>query len=107
MGEPVKIKDLAEKMISLTGLKPYEDIQIEFTGLRPGEKLFEELLVDHEEGDHCRTENRKIFVEKQKDVEASELEFEDLSGVLESLGNNEVKDYVSKIITTYNRNGDV
>jgi FlaA1/EpsC-like NDP-sugar epimerase len=61
MGEPVKIKDLAEKMISLTGLKPYEDIKIEFTGLRPGEKLFEELLVDHNH-EILKNEPRFVFI---------------------------------------------
>lgn len=48
MGESVKIVHLAEKMIQLSGFKPYEDINIEFTGLRPGEKIYEELLNDKE-----------------------------------------------------------
>lgn len=60
MGKPVKILDLAENLIKLSGLIPYKDIQIQFTGLRPGEKLYEELLMD-EEGVR-KTGNRKIFV---------------------------------------------
>src|SRR6202000_2558994 len=49
MRQPVKILDLAEQMIRLAGLKPYQDIQIEFTGLRPGEKMFEELFAPLED----------------------------------------------------------
>ena len=48
MGEPIKIYDLAVKMIYLCGLKPFDDIDIKITGLRPGEKLYEELLADEE-----------------------------------------------------------
>ncbi len=60
MGQPVKILDLAEKMIKLSGLTPYEDIDIKITGLRPGEKLYEELLLA-EEGIR-ETVHNKIFV---------------------------------------------
>jgi FlaA1/EpsC-like NDP-sugar epimerase len=60
MGEPVRILDLAEELIRLSGLEPYEDIDITFTGLRPGEKLFEELLID---GEGVKpTEHQKILV---------------------------------------------
>lgn len=62
MGEPVKIVDMAEKLIRLSGYIPYQDIKIEFTGLRPGEKLFEELLMD-EEG-LGETKNKRIFIGK-------------------------------------------
>jgi FlaA1/EpsC-like NDP-sugar epimerase len=60
MGEPVKIIDLATDMIRLSGLTPNEDIQIEFSGIRPGEKLYEELLT-HDENT-SRTQHSKIFV---------------------------------------------
>ena len=62
MGRPVKIIDLAESMIRLSGFEPYQDIDIVETGLRPGEKLYEELLVNKEE--MTKTPNEKIFIEK-------------------------------------------
>lgn len=62
MGEPVKIVDVAHDLIQLSGLVPYEDVSIEFTGLRPGEKLFEELSTKAEDAD--RTRHPKIFVGK-------------------------------------------
>lgn len=58
MGEPVKITSLAEELISLHGLKPYRDVNIEFTGIRPGENLFEEILT----ADESATRHEKIFV---------------------------------------------
>ena len=62
MGEPVKIVDLARDLITLSGLKPDEDIELQFTGLRPGEKLFEELAVTGESVD--KTRHPKIFINK-------------------------------------------
>lgn len=71
MGEPVRILDLAKNLIRLSGYKVDEDIKIEFTGLRPGEKLYEELLIASR--DIEKTENDQIFVERQPAVTAEEL----------------------------------
>lgn len=65
MGTPVKIYDLAVALIQLSGLEPGKDIPIVFTGLRPGEKMFEELRISGE--DMTRTANNKIFVMGQEE----------------------------------------
>jgi FlaA1/EpsC-like NDP-sugar epimerase len=67
MGKPVKIVDLARSLITLSGLKPDVDIDIEYVGLRPGEKLYEELLTSEDGVDV--TKNDKIFIEKAKEIE--------------------------------------
>jgi FlaA1/EpsC-like NDP-sugar epimerase len=72
MGEPVKIKDLAERMITLSGFKVGKDIAIKYTGLRPGEKLYEELLLDGE--GIVKTLHKKIFVAKQEEISLESLE---------------------------------
>lgn len=74
MGEPVSITSLAEKLITLSGYKPYEDIKIEFTGLRPGEKLYEELTLSEEETQMQLTCNDKIFVLSPVDFSSQQLE---------------------------------
>lgn len=72
MGKPVKILDLAENMIRLAGFEPYKDIEIVETGLRPGEKLYEELLVKSEERD--KTDNSLIFIERDEPITMEELQ---------------------------------
>ena len=74
MGEPVHILDLAEKMIRLSGFTPYVDIEIREIGLRPGEKLYEELLTSDK--NLHQAENAKIFVEERPVVAASELHWQ-------------------------------
>ncbi|NLW58977.1 MAG: polysaccharide biosynthesis protein [Firmicutes bacterium] len=76
MGEPVKIVDLAHDLIRLSGLVPGEDIKIEFCGIRPGEKLYEEILTS-EEGTNA-TRHERIFVSKPNDLDP-ELFWEDLT----------------------------
>jgi FlaA1/EpsC-like NDP-sugar epimerase len=79
MGEPVKIADLAKKMIRLYGMVPNIDIKITYSGLRPGEKLYEELLTD---GENClKTYHEKIMIAKVREVDFSEIEanFSELS----------------------------
>ena len=72
MGTPVKIDDMARKMIRLCGLEPDVDIKIEYTGLRPGEKLYEELLLKSEGLE--KTENDLIYIGHQKIYSAEEIQ---------------------------------
>ena len=104
MGEPVKILDLACNLIRLSGYVPYEDIPIVFTGLRPGEKLYEELLLE-EEGIQG-TDNKLIHIGKP--IEMNETEFEHQLEILHSASVNEddnIRTYIKKIVPTYNPMG--
>lgn len=67
MGDPVAIKELAENMIRLAGYEPYVDIDLKFIGLRPGEKMHEELFWEHEQ--KMKTNNNKIFIAQTSDID--------------------------------------
>lgn len=106
MGQPVKIYDLAIKMIKLMGYKPFIDIGIDVVGLRPGEKLYEELLVDTNSNNIIETKNNRIFIEKNKGLPFEKLDFRYVFENYENLNDEEVKIMLSKIITTYQIDGD-
>ncbi len=99
MGEPVKILSLAEMLIRQAGLKPYKDIDIVEIGLRPGEKLYEELLVD--KTIHQKTVNNRIFIETPEPVDDIEKEIIEISKVFEMNDVKEIDNCLACIITTY------
>lgn len=101
MGKPVKIYDLAENLIKLSGLEPHKDIKIEVTGLRPGEKLYEELLMN-EEG-LTETAHEKIFIGKPGDFEIEEVK-KSIDMIMEQclLGNRVgIKNAMKQVVPTY------
>lgn len=100
MGQPVKIDDLARRMIKLSGFEPDVDIQIEYTGLRPGEKLYEELLMS-EEGLE-KTKNDLIFIGKLSDVDADEF-FTKLAYLRDEcyLNGDNIRNSVRNLVPTY------
>jgi FlaA1/EpsC-like NDP-sugar epimerase len=103
MGEPVSIDKLARDLISLSGFEPGVDIDIVYTGLRPGEKLYEELLMA-EEG-ITATSHNKIHVAKPIGITMQELE-DKLSLLREALNNEDINiiEVLEKVVPTYKRN---
>ncbi len=105
MGEPVRILDLAENLIKLSGYRVGEDIKIEFTGLRPGEKLYEEMLMS-EEG-LKETANRQIHIGQpiQFDEEQFFIQLNRLKAAAES-ESPDIREYVRRIVPTYTVKGN-
>ena len=101
MGKPVRIYDLAEKLIKLSGFEPNKDIEIKITGLRPGEKLYEELLMD-EEGLQ-KTEHEKIFIGKlsEFDIEDIRVKINELLKVAEQCNQERLKIKLHEVVPTY------
>ncbi len=103
MGEPVKMYDLIKDMIRLSGLEPEKDIKIEIIGLRPGEKLYEELLMDNDK--LKTTEHHKIYVEKPKDISFAYIDrgIEEFKNALRKDNDEILFDLMSKYVETYKR----
>lgn len=101
MGKPVKIYDLACDLIRLSGLEPHKDIRICYTGLRPGEKLYEEVLMEEES--LKATAHDKIFIGKPLNIQYSLLkrELSELSGTIDKSDTQELVKKLRKLVPTY------
>lgn len=104
MGAPVKIVTLAENLIRMYGKVPYEDVEIKFTGLRPGEKLFEELLMD-EEG-LKKTSNKKIFIGNQIEIDPERFlsQLKEVEACAEHNESAKVVEKLAELVPTFNHN---
>lgn len=107
MGEPVRIADLADKLIRLSGYVPGRDIEIKEVGLRPGEKLYEELLMSND--NLHKTENEKIFVEERPavDEEMMKRRLDELEATVAHGNNEEILASLHKLVPTYRRPEEV
>lgn len=101
MGQPVKIYDLAISIIKMAGFEPDKDIKIIETGLRPGEKLYEELLVKDEH--LTKTSNKQIFIEKDTPVSMDELnaKLDKLADVIKKEDDKLMKQALKEVVPTY------
>ena len=102
MGEPVKIDTLARNLIKLSGFEPDKDIKIVYTGLRPGEKLYEEKLMDAE--GNTKTDNDLIYIGKPLEINEDNF-LNQLKRLYEAANNNDenIFDLVSEVVTTYKK----
>lgn len=102
MGEPVKIMDLALNLIKLSGFTPYKDIDIKEIGLRPGEKMYEELVLDYENSE--KTANKMIFKNTTLDIDEDKLneKLEKFKELLENGSQEDVRNYLFELVKYYN-----
>ncbi len=102
MGSPVKIRELAENLIRLSGHVPGEDIEIKYTGLRDGEKLYEELLIS-EEGIQ-KTQNNLIYIARPMEFDSEHLfkRIEYMREIMEGANGREIVDVVKELVPTFN-----
>ena len=106
MGEPVKIRDLAENLIRLSGFVPHKDIKIEYTGLRPGEKLYEELLMN-EEGMR-KTKSEKIYIGKPIEFDQDEfnVQLQSLHECAQTNNTVAIEQVLLKMVPTFKHNSN-
>ena len=105
MGEPVKIMDLANRLIRFYGYEPGVNMQVKVTGLRPGEKLYEELLMDSEQDKMAKTAHNKIFIAPPMQIDLEKF-YTDLQRLKDSArhNNDEVVDVLQEMVPTYHPN---
>jgi FlaA1/EpsC-like NDP-sugar epimerase len=101
MGSPVKIRELAENLIRLSGHVPGEDIEIKYTGLRDGEKLYEELLIS-EEGIQ-KTQNNLIYIARPMEFDSERLfnRIDYMREIMEGASGREIVDIVKELVPTF------
>jgi FlaA1/EpsC-like NDP-sugar epimerase len=106
MGKPVKIVDLAKTLISLSGFVPGEDIKMDFTGPRPGEKLFEELSIEGE--DMQRTRHPKIGIWKNIPMDRDRLRagIDELANIARAHMHNGIVDKIRELVPEYTGDND-
>ena len=102
MGEPVKIMDLAKQLIRFYGYEPGVNMEIKIVGLRPGEKLYEELMMDEEQDKMRRTQHNKIFVASPRSIDLAEF-YEQLQELAKAAQHNDegVVQQLAKMIPTF------
>jgi len=102
MGEPYKIQEIAEELVRLHGLEPHKDIKFNYTGLRPGEKLHEELFTEFEGA--TQTKHKRIFVVQSEEIDKKEFgkKIEELSNIIQSgLSDKEVVSKLKEMVPSY------